>query len=102
MIEWRQERVVQPDVSALKERVGDAEGEPEAHLDAENHGILADALRAEESDLTGCASGRWGDWLDDTARRLELQSVAWAVLLAVLGLTVLHLFLVAQGGRPIP
>jgi hypothetical protein len=57
----------------------------------------ANALSAEESDLTGCSSGRWGDWLDETSLRLEYQSIAWILLLLVLMLATVHMLLVARG-----
>jgi hypothetical protein len=77
-------------------------GRYEVRAGDDTYPFVCNALRAEESDLTGCSAGRWGDWLDDKARRLELRSVAWAPLLVVLGLTVLHLFLVARGRRAPP
>src|SRR5262249_4098123 len=34
--------------------------------DQDDHAFAANALHHDESDLTGCTTGRWGDWLDDT------------------------------------
>jgi hypothetical protein len=65
-----------------------------------NFAFAANALSRDESDLGECATGRWGDWLDEAALRLEYRSVAWAVLLLLLAVVSLHLFLVARGGRP--
>lgn len=62
--------------------------------------FAANALSRDESDLRECASGRWGDWLDDAALRLEYRNVSWAVLLVLLAVVSLHLFLVARAGRP--
>jgi hypothetical protein len=62
--------------------------------------FAANALSRDESDLRECASGRWGDWLDDAALRLEYRSVSWALLLGALAASSLHLFLVARAGRP--
>ncbi len=62
--------------------------------------FAANALSREESDLRECATGRWGDWLDDAALRLEYRSVSWALLLVALAAFSLHLFLVARAGRP--
>jgi hypothetical protein len=59
--------------------------------------FAVNALAATESDLTGCVSGRWGDWLDETSLRLEYQSIAWILLLLVAAIATLHLFLVARG-----
>jgi hypothetical protein len=58
--------------------------------------VAANALAREESDLTGCATGQWGDWLDEIALRLEYQSIAWIFLVLVFGVLGLHLFLVAR------
>jgi hypothetical protein len=61
--------------------------------------FAVNALSRDESDLGRCASGRWGDWLDESFVREEYQEVGWVVLLGVLGVLALHLFLVARGGR---
>jgi hypothetical protein len=58
----------------------------------------ANALARDESDLSGCGSGRWGDWRDATSLRLEYQSVAWVLLLLALGVGIVHLVLVSRGG----
>jgi len=65
--------------------------------DAESATFAVNALSANESDLTGCSSGRWGDWLDETSLRLEYQSIAWVLLLLVLAIATVHLLLVARG-----
>jgi hypothetical protein len=90
-VQGKQVAIRAEDVGTYEVRAGDV-----------TYSFACNALRPEESDMTGCSSGRWGDWLDDTTRRLELRSVAWAVLLVVLGLTVLHLFLVAREARGRP
>jgi hypothetical protein len=64
------------------------------------YAFAANALSRDESDLRECATGHWGDWLDDAALRLEYRSVSWVLLLLLLGVVSLHLFLVARGGRP--
>jgi hypothetical protein len=64
--------------------------------------FAVNALNRDESDLTQCTPGKWGDWLDETSVQLEYRSVVWAVLLGALGVLTLHLFLAAQssaGGR---
>jgi hypothetical protein len=65
--------------------------------DEESAFFAVNALSANESDLSGCTSGRWGDWLDETSLRLEYQSIAWVLLLLVLAIASVHLFLVARG-----
>lgn len=59
--------------------------------------FAANALDREESNLSKCSSGRWGNWLDETSLRLEYQNVAWLLLLVVLGVLTLHGFLIARG-----
>jgi hypothetical protein len=69
----------------------------------ESTSFAVDALSANESDLTNCVSGRWGDWLDQTTLRLEYQSIAWILLLIVLAIATVHLLLVARSrGRVKP
>jgi hypothetical protein len=58
----------------------------------------ANPLSRDESDLSGCASGRWGDWRDATSLRLEYQSIGWVLLLLALGVGIVHLVLVSRGG----
>ena len=53
------------------------------------------ALAADESDLSTCASGQWGKWGEDTERRLEEASAVWIFGLLALGLLAAHLYLVA-------
>jgi hypothetical protein len=60
--------------------------------------VAVNALSRDESDLRECASGRWGDWLDEASMRLEYRSVAWILLLLALGVVTIHLFLVSRGG----
>jgi Aerotolerance regulator N-terminal len=65
--------------------------------------FACNALAREESDLRKCASGRWGDWLDETTLRLEYRSIAWVFLLGALLVASLHMALVAHdraGRRP--
>jgi hypothetical protein len=60
--------------------------------------VAANALARDESDMSAAATGRWGDWLDETSLRLEYQSVSWLLLLLALGVVTVHLVLVARGG----
>jgi hypothetical protein len=53
------------------------------------------ALAADESDLSACASGHWGQWSEDTERRLEETSAVWIFGLLALALLTTHLWLVA-------
>jgi hypothetical protein len=67
-------------------------------IDAEEESasFAVNALSANESDLSRCVSGHWGDWLDETSLRLEYQSIAWILLLLVVVIATLHLLLVAR------
>jgi hypothetical protein len=76
---------------------GDEVGVWSVEADEESASFAVNALSPEESDLTGCASGRWGDWLDETSLRLEYQSIAWVLLLLVLVIATVHLLIVARG-----
>jgi hypothetical protein len=60
------------------------------------YAFAVNALNRDESDLTECAPGQWGDWLDETSLQLEYRSVAWVVLLVLLGVLTLHLLLAAK------
>jgi hypothetical protein len=77
----------------------DAVGVWTIEADEESASFAINALSANESDLTGCVSGRWGDWLDETSLRLEYQSIAWILLLLVLAIATVHLLLVARSSR---
>jgi hypothetical protein len=59
------------------------------------------ALAADESDLSICATGQWGKWSEDTGHRLEAASVVWVFGLLALALLTTHLYLVAnaKGGN---
>jgi hypothetical protein len=59
--------------------------------------FAVNALSRDESDLSACAAGRWGDWLDETTLRLEYQGLDWALLLAALAVLTVHTMLVAAG-----
>jgi hypothetical protein len=54
------------------------------------------ALDAGESDLSACVAGKWGDWLDETALRLEYQDAAGPLLLAALAVLAVHLWLLRR------
>lgn len=62
--------------------------------------FAANPLSRDESDLTGCSSGRWGDERDATTLRLEYRDVRWVLVLLALAVLVLHLWLLAGGVSP--
>lgn len=69
----------------------------------ETAAFAANPLHRDESDLTGCAAGRWGDERDATTLRLEYADATWAVVLLLLAVATFHLWLVGRmpgtGGR---
>jgi hypothetical protein len=58
--------------------------------------FAVNALDAEESDLSACASGEWGQWSEETERRVEETSAVWIIGLLALGFLTAHLCLVAR------
>lgn len=80
-------RADQPGVYALRAGPGTAE-------------FAANPLSRDESDLTGCGTGRWGDERDATTLRLEYRDVRWLLVLLAAAVLVLHLWLLSgMGGR---
>lgn len=53
------------------------------------------ALAADKSDLSTCASGQWGKWSEDVAVRLEETSAVWIFGLLALAFLTAHMYLVA-------
>jgi hypothetical protein len=58
--------------------------------------FAVNALHRDESDLRGCATGVWGDWLDETTLRLDYRDYTWVLLLAIFALAGVHLLLVSR------
>jgi hypothetical protein len=82
---------------------GDEAGLWTLRAGTEEHRFAVNTLARDESDLTGCGTGTWGDWLDETTLRRDYQSIAWAFLLLALGVATIYLLLVArQWGRNNP
>jgi hypothetical protein len=66
--------------------------------------FAANALNRDESDLMKCATGRWGEELDEAALRASYRDItAWLILLALL-VALLHVWVLtrrsATGARP--
>ena len=59
--------------------------------------FAANPLSRDESDLTGCAGGRWGNELDATTLRLEYRDVRWLPVLLAAAVLVLHLWILGRG-----
>jgi hypothetical protein len=58
-------------------------------------------LAADKSDLSTCASGRWGKWSEDSQKRMAEASGVWLFGLLALAVLSTHLYLAAttKGGR---
>jgi hypothetical protein len=62
----------------------------------EEAAFAANAMNRDESDLTKCVTGRWGEDLDEATLQSDYRDAkAWFVLLAVAA-TALHLWLLAR------
>jgi hypothetical protein len=52
-------------------------------------------LAADKSDLSACASGQWGKWSEDAAKRLEETSAVWIFGVLALAFLTAHMYMVA-------
>jgi hypothetical protein len=68
----------------------------EVRLPRGNYRFAANALDRDESDLSECVSGQWGEWSDEPGSRPGSQNIAWVFLLAALLSLTLHTALVAR------
>ena len=68
----------------------------EIRAGADKYAFSSNALYQAESDLTNKATGRWGDWGEETLRWWGYQSFAWFFLLLAIGILTLHLILVKR------
>jgi hypothetical protein len=73
----------------------DEVGVYEVHADT-TYRFAVNALEQDESDLRGCRTDRWGDWLDETSLRLEYRPMSWLLLVVLLSVACLHLLLMAR------
>jgi hypothetical protein len=53
--------------------------------------FASNPISRDESDLTACASGKWGDELGSTATGYEFRDLTWILILIVLAILTLHL-----------
>jgi len=60
------------------------------------YSFAANALQREESDLTGAASGRWGDWTNAPEFQWEYRNIGWLLLLLAMAVLAIHAWLVAR------
>jgi hypothetical protein len=54
--------------------------------------FVVNTLNRDESDLTACVSGRWGDWIIEEIPGTEARNLAWVLLLLTLGILAVHLY----------
>ena len=64
-------------------------------MGSETNQISVNALAADESDLSQCATGQWGKWSDDPGQRLVETSAVWIFGLLALGFLTGHMYFVA-------
>jgi hypothetical protein len=57
--------------------------------------FVVNSLAADESNLSQCTTGEWGQWKNDAERRFEEASLVWIIGLAALAVLTTHLFLSA-------
>ena len=74
----------------------EAVGIYEIRAGADKYAFSSNALYQAESDLTDKATGRWGDWGENTLRWWGYQSFAWFFLLLAVGVLTLHLILIKR------
>ncbi len=79
-------------VSVRADRVGVYE----LRAGEESARFAANPLSRDESDLTKCESGKWGDERDATTLRLEYRDASWMLVLLALGVMTLHLWLAGR------
>jgi hypothetical protein len=58
--------------------------------------FAVNALNRDESDLTKCVSGRWGDEIDETTLRSDYRDITAWLILAALAVATLHMWLLAR------
>ena len=61
--------------------------------------LSVSALSQDESDLSGCGSGAWGDWQTEQSLLGEYVSISWIFLLACAAVMTTHGVLVWRLGR---
>lgn len=93
----RQLKIHDPVLMLAADQVGLTEVRSDPHA----YRFAANALDRNESDLTKVQSGEWGRWIDAATLHRDYRSVAWALLLAVIGTLTLHSALVARQPRGI-
>ncbi len=60
--------------------------------------LAANPLSRDESDLSACASGRWGEWADRPGQEIESHNFAWILLLLAAQVLTIHMLLI-RGGK---
>jgi hypothetical protein len=63
---------------------------------SEKFAVAANALSRDESDLTRCASGQWGDWDERAEQEGGRRSIAWVLLMLAMSMLGLHLVMAGR------
>ena len=88
--------LVQPILDRTVNLKASAIGIYEVRAGLDKYAFSSNALYQAESDLTNKATGRWGDWGQETLRWWGYQNFAWFFLLLAIGILTLHLFFVKR------
>lgn len=64
-------------------------------MGSETNQFSVNALAADESDLSKCATGQWGKWSEDPGQRLVETSAVWIFGLLALAFLTGHMYFVA-------
>ena len=62
------------------------------------YSFAVNALSRSESDLSGCALGRWGSWSADESLGDRYRSVMWLFVVAALAVLLVHMALIRRQG----
>ncbi len=65
-------------------------------VDSAKFPFAVNTLSRDESDLSGCESGRWGNWISAESLRYEYRSIAWIAALITLLVLTIHMGLIAR------
>ena len=70
----------------------------ELHVGDSKFFLAANPLSRDESDLSACASGQFGEWADRSGQEMESRHFAWILLLLAAAVLSVHLLLL-RGGK---
>jgi hypothetical protein len=67
---------------------------------AQQFSFATNAVNADESNLSQCATGRWGSWNDSEVYQDQHVRLDWVFLLFAIGCLVAHLVVLSRAGAP--